>query len=208
MSMARKPIHHERAGMLAPRERVWQAVRKLRTAFTFRDLLGEIRPVVNKDTIRTYLASLVAAGYLTTAKPSAALQRGEGHVYTLTKDAFEAPRVDKRGRAITQGTATLAMWRAMRVLGTFDYLDLARAATLGDVQVSGLVARSYIAQLHKAGYFRVVQASAPGKAARYQLVRYTGAEAPAITSRKCVFDRNLGAFTWEQPEQEVCDAIG
>lgn len=193
--------------MLAPRERIWQAVRKLRTAFTVADLQAEIRPAVHKDTMRTYLTSLVAAGHLATAKPAAALQRGEAHVYTLIQDAFEAPRVDKQGRAVTQGVATLAMWRAMRALGQFDYLDLARAASLGPVQVSGGVARSYITQLNKAGYFRVVQASVPGKPARYQLVRYTGAQPPAVTQRKCVFDRNLGTFTWQQPEQEVCDGI-
>lgn len=205
--MARKPIEHERVGLLTPRERIWQAVRDLRYGFTARDLAGHIRPSVHRDTVRAYLTSLAAAGYLATAKPPGELKHGEAHVFTLKKDSFDAPRVDRQGQLITHGIATLAMWRAMRALGAFDHNDIARAASLGAVQVSTAVAKAYVLQLYKAGYFRVIKAAKPGTPARYQLVRYTGAEPPAITSRKCVFDRNLGQFTWQQPEQEVCDDI-
>lgn len=205
--MARKPIEHERVGMLTPRERIWQAVRKLRTGFTTKDLDEVLRPMVKKDTLNSYLCGLVAAGYLTTERPASELGVRGTHVYTLFKDSFEAPRVSKSGKPVTQGLATLAMWRAMRALGTFDHGDIAKSASLGSTQVSLAVAKAYVLQLHKAGYFRIVKPSSPGVPARYQLVRYTGAEPPAVTSRKCVFDRNLGKFTWEAAEQEVCDDI-
>lgn len=145
--------------------------------------------------------------YLATAKAAGELQAGQSHLYTLCKDSFEAPRVDKQGQPRSGGIATLAMWRAMRALGSFDYHDIARAASLGAVQVSAQVAKSYVYQLNKAGYLRIVKAGGPSVRARYQLVRYTGAQPPAVTRRKCIFDRNLGEFTWQQPEQEVCDGI-
>lgn len=205
--MARKPIEHERVGMLTPRERIWQAVRKLRTGFTTKDMDELLRPIVKKDTLNSYMGGLVAAGYLETERPASELGVGEIHVYTLIKDSFEAPRVSKTGKPVSQGLATLAMWRAMHVLGVFDHRDIAKSASLGTTQVSPAVAKAYVLQLSKAGYFRIVKPSSPGVPARYQLVRYTGAEPPAVTSRKCVFDRNLGQFTWEAAEQEVCDDI-
>jgi hypothetical protein len=52
-----------------------------------------------------------------------------------------------------------------------------------------------------------VREAKPGVPARYRLVRDTGAHAPAITRRKVVFDRNLGEFSYQESEQEVCDGL-
>ncbi len=206
--MARKSIELAHLGLRSPRERIWHAVRQQQGAdFTVRDLQKQITPAVHVTTVRSYLSELVAAGYLTTAKNFAELKRNEGHVYSLLKDSFEAPRVTASGVPVTQGIATLAMWRSMRALGQFDHHDIARSASLGHVQVPPSTAKAYVLALHKAGYFRVVKKGGPGTATRYQLVRYTGALPPAITRRKCIFDRNLGEFTWQQSEQEVCDGI-
>lgn len=206
--MARKPIQHELVGMLTPRERTWQAIRRLQT-FTVLELQDAIKPVVIYETCESYLRWLVKAGYV---KSSGVQRRGakskfEELHYTLVKDAFEAPRVTRAGGLVTQGIATLAMWRAMKALGEFDHLDIQRAASVGDCQVKAQTAKSYVNALARAGYYRTVRAAKPGTPSRYRLVRDTGAHPPAITRRKSVFDRNTGEFTWEQSAQEVCDGL-
>lgn len=199
----RRPIEHERAGLRTPRERLWDAVRALRT-FTLWDVLHQAKPTVKRETARTYVQLLVRAGYVQPGEP---VPVGAEQTYTLVKDAFDAPRLDKSGQAVTQGMALLAMWRAMKALKEFDYHDIARAASVGAVQVKPATAQSYINQLARASYLRTVRESKPGTPARYRLVRDTGAQAPAITRRKCVFDRNLGEFLLQESAQEVCDGL-
>ena len=209
--MARKSIALERVGLQMPHERVWAAVRKLGRlgAFTMLQLQDATLPLVHWETVDAYSQDLRRAGYIELTAPVA---RGKARFgaaqYRLVKDAIDAPRFSRDGSPATQGTATLAMWRAMKALKDFDYHDIQRAATLPDVcEVSALSAKKYVLQLARAGYFRTVRAAKPGTAARYRMLRDTGAHAPAITRRKCVFDRNLGAFTWQQNEQEVCDGL-
>lgn len=206
--MARKPIELERAGMLTPRERVWQAVRKLRR-FTQLQLQDATKPVVRFHTCETYLTCLVAGGYV---RPTAPQRRGtkqhyEEQTYELVKDTLDAPRLTRDGKPVTQGLGTLAMWRAMHILKTFDWQDVQHAASLPSATVSGATAKSYVNALAAAGYFTTVQEAKPGTPARYRLVKRTGAHAPAITRRKTVFDRNKGEFTWQQSEQEVVDGL-
>lgn len=206
--MARKPIELERSGMLTPRERLWAAARKLRT-FTLMQWQDATKPVVLFATCETYLDCLVAGGYL---KPiDAPHQRprgGFGEVrYQLVKDALDAPRLDRKGKPVTQGQGTLAMWRAMQILKTFDWHDVQCAASLPHAPVKAQTAKSYVKALAAAGYFQTLQESKPGTAARFRLVRRTGAHAPAITRRKVVFDRNKGEFAWQESEQEVVDGL-
>lgn len=208
--MARKPIHLEMAGMLTPRERMWATIRKLRkcTCMQLQEAAGA--PYLNLETIQDYLLALSRTGYLEAQNQQghdARIKFDEVH-FKLVKDSLEAPRINKAGKPVTQGLATLAMWRAMKALKAFDYKDVQNAASLGTVcVVTAQSAKSYVLLLARAGYFRTVREAKPGIPARYRLVRDTGAHAPAITRRKAVFDRNTGAFTWQQTEQEVCDAL-
>lgn len=209
--MARKPIELERVGLLTPRERIWQGIRKLRATFTAQQLQEALdRPIADLETIQDYLLSLERAGHLQRLgdqKRNAKARFDQVH-FKLVKDSFDAPRVDLKGLKVQQGLKTLAMWRAMKALTEFDYRDIQRSASLGQAcQVSAQTAKSYTVLLARAGYFRTLRASAPGLPARYRLVRDTGAHAPAITRRKAVFDRNQGEFTWQQPAQEVCDGL-
>lgn len=205
--MARKSIHLERVGMLMPRERIWQAVRKLGT-FTVSELQDATHPVVNLETCEDYLQSLAKSGHLTLHKaPRAPGAKYIEATYALAKDAFEAPRVTVAGGAVSQGVVTLAMWRAMKALREFTHADIQVAASVGTCQVTPHTAKSYVNALARAGYFRVVQAAKPNTPARYRLIRDTGAHPPAITRRKAIFDRNVGEFTWQQPEQEACDDL-
>lgn len=208
--MARKPIHLEMAGMLTPRDRMWQSIRKLRkcTCMELQEAAG--KPFLNLETIQDYLLALSRAGYLQALNK----QGHDGRTkfdqvhFELVKDAITAPRLSKDGKPVIQGTATLAMWRAMKALKEFDYRDIQRAATLGNIcKVTPQTAKSYVVILARAGYFRTLREAQGPIPARYRLVRDTGAHAPAITRRKAVFDRNKGEFTWQQSEQEVCDGL-
>ena len=68
-------------------------------------------------------------------------------------------------------------------------------------------ADTYVNALSRAGYFRTMRPSKPKVPAQYRLIRDTGHQAPAITRRKVVFDRNTGAFAELQTAQEVCDGL-
>lgn len=206
----RKPIELEMAGLLTPRERVWRAARKLRK-FTMLELQDAALPLVAWHTTKTYAQVLCKVGFIEAVDTQGRASNGGsfGEVqYRLVKDSFEAPRITRAGSKVTQGTATLAMWRAMKALKEFDYHDIQRAASLGKAcMVTAQTAKAYVVLLARADYFRTITPSKPGTAARYRLVRDTGAHAPAITRRKAVFDRNTGAFPWQQTEQEVCDGL-
>lgn len=203
--MGRKPIELETADKLTPRERMWQAIRKLRefSAMSLQDSMS--RPIVNLATIQDYLLQLNRAGYLQRLSEQgrkAGNKFDEVH-FKLVKNSFEAPRVGLGGQKVKQGTATLAMWRAMITLKEFDWHDIQLAASFPDALVTAQAAKKYINTLGRAGYFRSVRDSKPGTAARFRLVRNTGAHAPAITRNKTVFDRNTGAFAGNPPKKEL-----
>lgn len=212
--MARKPIQIEMAGMRTPRERMWAAIRKLRqfTPMQVQEQAG--KPWVSIDSIQEYFAALTKNSYIKlrgrTGKPGGSDITSEQR-HELVRDTIDAPRFNKAGEPVTQGLPLLAMWRAMKVLKQFDAHDVQRVANVGDVcAVSLETAKRYLRLLDKAGYMRVVAEATSGRGgqlARYHLVRDTGAHPPAITRRKAVFDRNLGKFTWQQSEQEVCDGL-
>jgi hypothetical protein len=210
--MPRKPIQIERAGLLTPRERMWQGIRAQgkATGFTVMALQEAIgKPWLEIEPIQEYLLHLTQAGYLERFdKQRRVNNRFDQVTFKLVKDSFEAPRISDGGKGVTQGLKSLAMWRAMKALKEFDHHDIQRVASLGKAcEVSAHTAKSYTVLLARAGYFRVMREARPGTPARYKLVHDTGAHAPAITRRKAVFDRNSGEFTWQQTAQEVCDAL-
>lgn len=207
--MPRSPIEHEIVGLQTPRERVWRAIRKLR-AFTLMQVQDATSPLVPMPVVQTYVHQLVRAGYLDTtqkAKTKSETGRYSEQTYRLVRDAFDAPRVGAGGEAVTQGMANLAMWRAMKALRNFDWHDIQRAASTAAFEVTPNTASSYVRALARAGYFRELVKAKPGRAGRYRLARDTGANAPAITRRKTVFDRNTGEFAWQESAQEVCDGL-
>ncbi len=158
------------------------------------------RPIVNLDTIKDYLVGLSRAGWIAPLQQSdrKAGSKFDAIYFRQARDSFEVPRVRRSGRRVEQGTQTLAMWRAVKVLREFDFHDVRRAASLtASCQVTAHTAKRYVELLGRAGYFRVVQLGRPGTPKRYRLVRDTGARPPAITKDKSVFDRNTGEFFWQ-----------
>lgn len=209
--MPRKPIEIENRGLMTPRERVWKAAMSFPkgVSFTKTSLQDHCAPMVPWTVLDDYLPVLALAGYIKRVggKEPVPGTKGEPIAYARTRDSYEAPRLDKAGKPVTQGTATLSMWRAMKVLRTFDYQEIAQAASLAPLVVAPGSAKSYVNALARTGYLQQVKASKPGVPARYRLARNTGPHAPAITRRKCVFDRNTGGFAELQTEQEVADGL-
>lgn len=197
------------AVLATPRERIWAAVQKLVKGFTLWEVQDACDPMVNFNTVQSYMRGLVRSGCLEEVNASE-LKRGCSRTrptFNLVKRSHEPPRVDIHGKEVTRGMGVLAMWRAMQVLKSFDFRDITRAATLGPVVVSETTARMYVDYLFRAGYLKQLQVPTPQRPGLYKLIRYTGPHAPAITRRKVVMDRNTGEFVDVQTAQEVCDAI-
>lgn len=211
--MTRKRIEVElKGGVKTPRERVWEAMLKLDGGkggvFDKTTVQDHCEPMVLWSLVDDYFDALEAGGYL--QRVAGGPRKGEWTKVlkcTLIKRPGEAPRVNKLGKKVVQGSGTEAMWRAMKVLPTFDHTDIARAATLGDLVVNQSTAKTYVATLARAGYLTTVRASKPGTPARHRLTNNTGMHAPAITRMKVVFDRNTGQFVNLQTPQEVCDGL-
>lgn len=210
--MPRKPIETEVRGLQTPRERIWASITALEKGFTLNQVQDGCSPMVLHGCARDYMRDLEVAGFIkkvASGKPVGG--RGpcitDGYKFDLVKPQFEAPRI-ANGKAVTMGMGVLAMWRAMKVLQKgFDHNDVARAASQDGFVVKVAAAKSYVNALARAGYFQQLRPAKPGTPARYKLVRNTGAHAPAITRRKCVFDRNTGTFAELETAQEVCDGI-
>jgi hypothetical protein len=201
----RKGIHLEIKGLQTPRERLWDAVLALKK-FTGTQLQDKALPLVQMRTMQIHLNAWVLSGHLVRLNskyPGDA--RLQNVVFKLVKPQGTAPRVNRKGEPVTQGGGNDAMWRAMKVMPSFDYNDLAKAATLGDIVVATNTAQRYINHLARAGYLGF-SPHKPGVRTRYQLINNTGMHAPAVTSLKTVFDRNTGTFSHLQTAQEVCDA--
>ena len=201
------------AGMLLPRERVWESVRSFGTRKTFTAMTVQdgCAPMVPFETVSTYLLDLKKAGYLeqvgeaTADKPSG--NRKHPPIYKVVKTSFEAPRVGRDGAVARQGLGVIAMWRCMKVLKSFDYRDIARVASHPQLEVAEITAQKYVNALARAGYLTVLREPTRLLPGLYRLTKNTGHHPPAITRVKSVFDRNLGKFTWLQSEQEVCDGL-
>lgn len=208
MSKAATAIDMELSGLQTRRELVWQTVRAcgIKGTFTEQDVDGVCMPPLPTQDVSRYLREFAAGGALevvgkTAHKQTAASSRFKSPIYRLLKTSGEAPGTPLLG--------TLAMWRAMKIMKSFDSKDLARAASHPAAPVSPTTARMYVRFLYQAGYLLQTKPgkTAAGGASRYMLVRNTGPHAPSITRVKCVLDRNTGELIQLQTAAEVTHDI-
>jgi hypothetical protein len=209
---ARKKDPLQPTGVLTPRERVWQSVRKFGMTKTYTSLQVEdgCKPKVSHEIVADYLRDLRKAGYLEivgNVEIKGAGNRHEPPIYKTVKTDFEAPRITKGGKKALQGLGRLAMWRAMRSLKRFEVRDIVRAASHPQAPVSEITARHYIRALRDAGYLTTLREATRVLPGQYTLSRYTGRLPPALTRRKVVVDRNTGEFPYQEPVQEVVDGL-
>ncbi|MCC7546155.1 MAG: hypothetical protein IT532_00145 [Burkholderiales bacterium] len=189
--MSRTRVDLQPTGALSPRELLWQQVRDRRD-FTLMQLIGSTG--IHKRTVQSYLQGLLAGGYVQDL-------RADG-VYRLVRDVgVEAPRVDAQGRTVTQGSGREALWRTMKVLGSFTARELALHASTEQHLVAEEEANTYIKFLSRAGYLRCIEPARTPRQARYLFVRArnSGPRAPMIQRVKQVFDPNLGKVVYVEP---------
>lgn len=189
--MSRRPVDQIAKSRDAEgRQVIWDVIRAQGQAeFVLAGLFSDTW--INKSTIRTYLRCLAAAGILEKIDhPERAGQR-DAVTWRLARDeGYYAPRVTRDGRPVIQGLGVEYMWRAMRHLKEFTPRDLAAHATLDDVSVSILTAKSYISMLMSCGYLTCIQKANAHRQATYRLTRNTGPLAPQVQRIKQVFDPN------------------
>lgn len=207
--MARQSVDREALKGGSPRERLWRAIRALKT-FDLNTLLD--RSKVNKATARTYLECLTAAGQVKLAgtRPATRMRSNslakpqDAKLYTLVRDTgAEAPRLKRDGHPVLAGRARENMWRTMKMLGKFTVLDLAAAATTEKVLVSEIDAKDYARHLALAGYLaidgsgrRAAGRNPAGATYVFLNSRFTGPKPPMVQRTKCVFDPNLRRIVW------------
>ncbi|MAK90432.1 MAG: hypothetical protein CMI13_04240 [Oleibacter sp.] len=182
-------------------EAIWKSVRAVKR-FTNNSLIIHIGKTstwgINDWTVKAYVRALHKAGFIKIT--------GEGkhraNIYELVKDCgAEAPRLRKDGTRATAGTKYENLWRSMRMLKTFDILELVLTASANGVTVSELTAKDYVKDLRTAGYIKTLPKSGQtSERIKYRLVKNTGPKPPAVRKVNQVYDRNLKEIVWPKKE--------
>jgi len=210
----RKPVELiSAAGYITPQDAVWKAIRELKK-FSIdtleRNISKKAVEEINSSTVESYITRLRRGGYIEIIDKEKGRYKGvtTRFIYKLINDTgVRAPRLKKDGTASTQGRGRENMWRAMKMLNTFNRVELCEVASVNGVVVKEASAIDYITHLHKAGYLRRVNKCncALGEKARYQLLKSknTGALPPMIQRTNQVFDPNINAVVWRQSDEGV-----
>lgn len=205
--MPRKPVHLSASAKRPEgRQVIWEAIRKLRK---FKIANIEEATYINESTIKTYVKGLTNAGYLARCDrrelPKTVVQRYEAGWWELVNDVgVDAPRVTRDGKEVTQGLGREQMWRTMRIIGDFNYRELAVQASIEGQLIKESEAKYYCMFLHRAGYLACVAGATVTSTARYRLIkaRYTGPRAPQIQNIKQVWDPNTQQVVWQPQEAD------
>lgn len=88
------------------------------------------------------------------------------------------------------------LWRTMRMLKEFTIKELVSYADTPEVPTTEKKARSYVCELVRAGYIRIVCIT--NRQRLYKLDVYTGSLAPAVQMNRNIFDRNINIIATPQ----------
>lgn len=214
--MARQSSEIEIVGGKSPRQRMWESIKKrVAKGKTFTRAEIQAAAMVEASAIKDYFKVLEIAGFITVLERVKLRNNCVRFTYQLIKDnGVEAPRIDKKGNLITEGSSNERMWGTMRRMFTgrdFDYRELAAFASTASNPCSEANAKTYVFLLSRAGYLECTTPAKTGKNAtpsRFALIKKmnTGPRAPMIQRTKTVFDANLGKVMWQEPagEQDEC----
>ncbi|XQM34227.1 MarR family transcriptional regulator [Cupriavidus sp. H19C3] len=200
--MARKPATLEMKGGKSPRQRVWEAIRKLRKGFTQPDVAEVVGGFesVTKD----YITSLLRAEIIeviSEERVGICVRR----TYRLVRDnGVEAPRIKRDGTPVVQGAGNESMWGTMHRMferKDFNFRELAAFASTAAHPISEETAKAYVQALAAAGYLNCTKPAVRGRnaaPARWTLIprMFTGPRAPMIQRTNAVFDPNQGRVVW------------
>lgn len=149
---------------------------------------------IRKDDPKGSLKLLLDALDRWTAAGFIHLHTGTGEKFLMSESARQLRKPPEKGHRIRRETRSgrARMWSAIRVLKSFDLVELCNAA-----ECHPNTAARYMRMLERAGYVRRV--SARGEMGRWRLVRHTGPKNPGEVrdplNRNCVValvDRNTG----------------
>ena len=184
------------------RQVIWTEIRRLGAGdalFTTPDIWEGCGREIPRDTVRDYVRALHAGGFL--EQVTASGPRKAATYRIVGKHGAEAPRVRPDGSIVTQGAGTEAMWRTIKVLGTFSAAELALTASTDVAPVTEETAKTYLRYLERAGFVRCVVKGKPGRGGnkdRWNFVksRDPGPLPPQIQRIKQVFDPNSNSVVW------------
>lgn len=178
------------AGEPCIRQAMWERMRELRR-FTYADLYRW-----DREAVTDYVRRLVSGGHLTADRSGGRFSRV---VFELVRDVgHDAPKLQRDGSPSHIGRSREQMWRAMKMLPSFSFVDLAVNASTEDAPVSAEDAKHYVKHLLRAKYLTVLQPATTHSKAIYRLARNTGPKPPMVTRAKVVFDPNLGRIAWHE----------
>lgn len=204
----RKPVDLVAAtGYRTPQDFVWEAIRKL-NIFTHKDICLDLwrRKIagVNDGTVKSYMNRLLKGGYIEVKHQAHIGGAAYERTYELINDVgVHAPNLTKEGQPSNQGRSRENMWRAMKIIGAFNFHELAEAASTKDTEVKTTDAKDYVKKLKAAGYLRVVKDAVRGAnptPERLVLIpsKNTGPLPPMVQRTKRVFDPNLNRVMWTE----------
>lgn len=205
--MSRKPAQIELIGGKSPRQCIWDAVRyldkKSDVPFTQADVHARCR--ISHSQIKDYFTGLLKSGFISIVGTEEVNTVCKRNSYKLIRNnGVDAPRVDKAGNVLNEGTANERMWGTLRRMfygKPFNYSMLAAHASTTANPIAIATAKAYVQALFKAGYVEVMSESRTGKRAviaTYTLQRDTGSRAPMIQRTKLIYDPNLNQVVWIQ----------
>jgi hypothetical protein len=209
--MSRKPAQIELIGGKSPRQCIWDAVRHLdkKSDAPFTQSEVQARCHISSSQIRDYFKGLVKAGFISIVGSEEVRGVCTRNSYRISRNnGVDAPRVDKAGNVLTEGSANERMWGTLRRMfkgKPFNYTMLAAHASTSANPIAVGTAKAYVQALFKAGYIDVMSESRTGKRAAiatYTLQRDTGSRAPMIQRTKLVYDPNLNQVVWIQKGEQ------
>lgn len=201
--MKRSIIDMVQANLRVPRgnEGYWKIICELDLVGPWTLTMIEDRSNVDRESIRDFVRRLVKGGFA--EKVGTAPQRGTGKTasttYKLLKRPLLAPRLERSGKERDE-VQRETLWRAIKMLGTFDATELAQTTET----VTHQIAYKYLLALHAAGVIAQVGDSKSLRSSSFRLVRNLGARAPVITKvDQLLFDPNSGTVVGAAQMVEV-----
>lgn len=200
--MKRGVVEMVQANLKVPRGNAgyWKIICELDLAGVWTITMVEGRSNVGRDSIRDFVKRLVKGGYAEKfgTAPQAGTGKSPSVTYRLLKRPLLAPRLDRSGKELPE-LQHETLWRAMKMLGTFDAAELSRLTET----ITHQRAYNYLVALLGAGVIAQIDPGRMLRSSRFRLVNNVGARSPMVTKAMLVFDPNAGKVLGEPQMIEV-----
>jgi hypothetical protein len=178
----------------------WKIICQLDQVGPWSLTMVEAESNVGRESIRDFVRRLVKGNFAAVVGtlPNASGKGSPSTAYRLLKRPLIAPRLDRKGNELPE-LQHETLWRAMKMLGTFDAAELSRLTET----VTHQRAYTYLLALHGAGVIAPIGAGRMLRSSRFRLVNNVGARSPIVTKAMMVFDPNSGTILGEPQMVEV-----